>query len=87
MLVISRKCGQSFHIGDNIRITITEVSGDKIKIGIEAPRELSILRDELIQIIDTNKAAVAKADSAAMHNLAAGLKRLELPKTKTAEKQ
>ena len=40
-----------------------------------------------IFIAKDRKAAAAKADSAAMHNLAAGLKRLELPKTKTAEKQ
>lgn len=80
MLVISRKCGQSFHIGDNIRITITEISGDKIKIGIDAPREMSVLRDELIQIIDTNKAAAVKTDSAALLSLAAGLKKLEQPK-------
>lgn len=80
MLVISRKCGQSFHIGDDIRITITEISGDKIKIGIDAPREMSVLRDELIQIINTNKDAVIKTNSAALHSLAAGLKKLELPK-------
>lgn len=80
MLVISRKCGQSFHIGEDIRITITEISGDKIKIGIDAPREMRVLRDELIQIIDTNKDAAAKTNSAVMLSLAAGLKKLEQPK-------
>lgn len=73
MLVLTRKNGQSFHIGDDIHITITEVSGDKVKIGIEAPKNLSILRDELVQIIDSNRAA-ANTDNSAVASLAASLK-------------
>lgn len=76
MLVISRKNGQTFHIGDNIHITITEISGDKVKIGIDAPLELNVLRDELLQTIKSNTAAVTKADNSAVHNLAASLKSL-----------
>ena len=80
MLVISRKAGQSFHIGNNIHITINEISGDKVKIGIDAPIELSVLRDELLQIISSNVAAVTKTDSEAVHNLAASLKNLKTKK-------
>lgn len=80
MLVISRKAGQSFHIGNNIHITITEISGDKVKIGIDAPIELSVLRDELLQIISSNVAAVSKTDSESVHNLAASLKGLKTKK-------
>lgn len=73
MLVLTRKNGQSFHIGNDIHITITEVSGDKVKIGIDAPRTLSILRDELVQIIDNNRAA-ANTENSAVASLAASLK-------------
>ncbi|MPM93289.1 Carbon storage regulator [bioreactor metagenome] len=76
MLVISRKSGQTFHIGDHIHITITEISGDKVKIGIDAPLELNVLRDELLQTIKSNVAAVHKADNSAVHSLAASLKQI-----------
>lgn len=76
MLILSRKRGQSFHIGNNIHITITEISGDKVKIGIEAPLELNVLRDELLQIISSNVAAVTTADNDAIHNLAASIKKI-----------
>ncbi|MFV0498299.1 MAG: carbon storage regulator CsrA [Candidatus Fimivivens sp.] len=83
MLVISRKSGQTFHIGDNIHITITEISGDKVKIGIEAPQELSVLRDELLQTIRSNADAAHRVDNNAVHMLAANLKQMGLPnKTK-----
>lgn len=82
MLVISRKTGQMFHIGDNIHITITEISGDKVKIGIDAPLEMNVLRDELLQTIKSNVAAVYKADNGAVHSLAASLKQIGLQNKK-----
>lgn len=82
MLVISRKPGQIFHIGDNIHITVTEISGDKVKIGIDAPLELNVLRDELLQTIKSNVAAVYKADDSAVHNLAASIKQISLQNKK-----
>ncbi len=48
MLVLSRKRGESIHIGDNIIITITELSDNRVRLGIDAPRDLIILRAELI---------------------------------------
>ncbi len=47
MLVLTRKIGQRFLIGDNIRITILDGQNGRIKIGIEAPRDVTILREEL----------------------------------------
>ena len=47
MLVLSRKPGQSLIIGENIVLTVLEVEGDRVKIGVEAPREVAILRGEL----------------------------------------
>jgi carbon storage regulator len=49
MLVLSRLEGQVIRIGDNIRITIVEVRGDKVRVGIDAPRDLQVLRVELVE--------------------------------------
>jgi len=51
LLVLSRKKNQSIMIGDNIEIIITDVSEDKVRIGIKAPRNLKIFRKELIEEI------------------------------------
>ena len=47
MLILSRKRGQKIKLGDSITITVTSVDGDQVRLGIDAPRELLILRDEL----------------------------------------
>ena len=47
MLVLSRKETQRIKLGDSIVVTIVRVSGDKVRIGIEAPPDLVVLRDEL----------------------------------------
>ena len=47
MLVLSRKAGESIRIGENITITITKTHGNRVQIGIEAPREVGIRRAEL----------------------------------------
>ncbi len=47
MLVLSRKCGQTIQIGDQITIKVTKLSGNQVRIGIVAPRETPIRRGEL----------------------------------------
>jgi carbon storage regulator len=54
MLILSRKEKQSFLIGDDIEITLLEISGDKAKIAINAPKEVSILRKELAETKQLN---------------------------------
>ena len=49
MLVLTRLEGQVITIGDNIRITIVEVRGDKVRVGIDAPRDVAVLRAELLE--------------------------------------
>lgn len=59
MLVVSRKMGESIIIGDNIEISILDVSEGIVRVGIEAPRKVKILRKELITEIETeNKESV-----------------------------
>ncbi|MGE0760523.1 MAG: carbon storage regulator [Pirellulaceae bacterium] len=52
MLVLSRKVGQELVIGDNIRIVINRVSGNRVAIGIDAPENVSVLRSELRSLRD-----------------------------------
>jgi len=71
MLILSRKPGQSFKINDNISITIVDISGDKVKIGIDAPKEMKVLRSELIDTMEQNKiAAVSVTDRQFLEMLA-----------------
>jgi carbon storage regulator len=56
MLVLSRKKGESIILQDNIEITILEVNGDTIKIGIQAPKEVDIVRKEIyVSVQETNR--------------------------------
>jgi carbon storage regulator CsrA len=50
MLVIARKIGQTIRIGDNIEITVSAIRGDQVRLAIQAPREIPILRTEIIGI-------------------------------------
>lgn len=68
MLVLSRKKDQGIVIGDNIELTIIEIQGDQVRIGIKAPKNVSIYRKEIfLEIQDENKKAansgVVKLDS------------------------
>jgi carbon storage regulator len=59
MLVLNRKLGESIMLGDDIEVRILEITDGKIRIGIEAPKELTILRKEIYeQVVEENKNAV-----------------------------
>ncbi len=70
MLALSRKKNEAIVINNNIEITILEVKGDQVKIGIEAPREVSIYRKEVyLQIQEANKEAANSDALEALRNL------------------
>lgn len=64
MLALSRKINESIVIGPDVEITVLEIKGDQIKIGINAPKTVPIYRKELyVQIQEANKEAVAAGAS------------------------
>lgn len=58
MLVLQRKLQQSVLIGDNIKITILDSGVDGVKLAIEAPKDIAILREELVEAAKMNQEAV-----------------------------
>lgn len=75
MLILTRKAGQGFLIGDDIEITITEVSADKVRVGINAPKNIKVLRGELSQTLEENAAAAGVATRQSLQALAQKLKK------------
>ncbi len=65
MLVLTRKAGQAIYIGDKIKIKILSISSSGVEVGIEAPKELNIVREELLEKVkDLNiKASKINRDS------------------------
>ncbi|MBX7137156.1 MAG: carbon storage regulator CsrA [Oligoflexia bacterium] len=69
MLILTRKPGESLYIGDHIKVIIVEIKGNQIRVGIDAPAEFRIYREEIyLQILEENKKA-AEASMAADSDL------------------
>lgn len=78
MLVLSRKETQRIRLGDSIVVTIVKISGDKVRVGIEAPAEVLVLRDELeVRSSDAAQPAAAIAGTLAPPERAPTLAPLE----------
>jgi carbon storage regulator len=52
MLVLTRRPGQSILIGDGIEVVVVRVEGDRVVLGIEAPREVRVVRGELLRAVE-----------------------------------
>jgi carbon storage regulator len=63
MLVLTRRPGESIIIGDNIVITIIEIKGGQVRVGVDAPRSIDVYREEIYeQVRQENLAAIANVD-------------------------
>ncbi len=72
MLVLSRRVGESIVIGDDVVVTVLEVRGDVVRVGVDAPRHVQVRRQELLVALEeTNRAAASPSPDAV-----AGLSRL-----------
>ena len=69
MLILSRKPGDSLMINEDVEIKVIEVNGDKVKIGVAAPKEVKILRKELSLTVESNKDSVMPTTPAALRTM------------------
>ena len=63
MLILSRKTDQAIKIGDDITITIIDIHGDQVKIGVDAPRDVKVFRQEVFNAIKTENTAAASVNT------------------------
>ena len=70
MLALTRKKNEAIIVNNNVEITILEIKGDQVKVGIAAPKEVPIYRKEIyLQIQEANKAAMEAVDPEAIKKL------------------
>lgn len=70
MLALTRKKGESIMIGNNIKVSILEVRGDQVKLGIAAPKEVPVYRDEVyLQIQKENQEGMTVENIGALKDL------------------
>lgn len=67
MLILQRKKGQTILIGDDIRITVLDNTNEQIKLAIEAPKSVPILREELLLAANANKEAASPLPDSLTH--------------------
>jgi carbon storage regulator len=61
VLVVSRKVGERILIGDKVAVTIVKISGGAVRIGVEAPPEMAVMREELADQIELDEQALVEA--------------------------
>ena len=82
MLILTRKLGETIRIGDNIKITVSDIKGKQIRIGIEAPGDVTVHREEVYQMIKEQNILAAEAgrDDSISKSLSYVWNRLKNPK-------
>jgi carbon storage regulator len=73
MLVLSRRVGESIAIGDDVVVTVLEVRGDVVRVGIAAPRSVSVHRAELLAELEVSNKEAASPSEDAVRSLAKAL--------------
>ncbi|MBT5020708.1 carbon storage regulator [Planctomicrobium sp.] len=72
MLVLTRKAGETIHIGDDVVLKVSEVSGNRVKICIDAPKVLRILRGEVAEQMELNVIESSSAKTKAPRRIQSG---------------
>jgi carbon storage regulator len=86
MLVLTRKKSESIVIGNNIRIHIVDIRGEKVRIGIEAPKDVSVFRDEIYEEIIKQNIEAAKVSTSVLDKANIKLLNLKSADDKIEEK-
>ena len=68
MLVLTRKSNQSIMIGDDIEVSVLSIMGEKVRIGIQAPRDVPVFRREVYLEIQQERGGLAGGDTQARHS-------------------
>lgn len=74
MLVLTRRAGESIVIGEDVVVTVVEVRGDVVRLGIAAPRSVQVHREEVFRAVGEANRAAASASDADVERLASGLR-------------
>lgn len=74
MLVIRRRAGQALFVGDRVEIRVMELNGNRVVLGIVAPPEIAILREEIRQAAEQNEQAARSISTGVVRSLAAKLR-------------
>lgn len=69
MLILTRKVGETVAIGDDIQISIVEIKGNQVKLGIQAPKNVQVHRAEVYQKIHDENRLAAQVSTEALGNL------------------
>ncbi|WP_448575690.1 carbon storage regulator [Thermomicrobium sp.] len=69
MLVLTRRPGEAFVIGEGIRVIVLAVEGERVKLGIEAPREVPVVRSELLAVVEAANRQAAGARTQVLERL------------------
>jgi carbon storage regulator len=73
MLVLSRQRDETIMIGDDIEVTVVDIRGDKVRLGISAPREVAVHRKEVYEAIKRENRAAAQVRPEDLPSLGSGL--------------
>jgi carbon storage regulator len=82
VLVLGRRVGEGIMIGHDIKVTVLVVAGDKVRIGIDAPKDIQVHREEVYLEIEQANVAAASTSTDTVAGLAAALQ--DLPKSSDA---
>jgi carbon storage regulator len=63
MLILTRRVGESLMIGDNVNVTVLGIKGNQVRLGVNAPKEVSVHREEIYQRIQREHTAVKSSDA------------------------
>jgi carbon storage regulator len=75
VLVLSRRVGETIVVGDDVRVTVLDVRGDVVRIGVDAPRSVRVHRQEVLEAVEAANRAAAASSAAAAEALRAAVRR------------